>query len=82
MDITDITNKIKDTAKNIDTNKIKNTAKDISPNQRWLIVAVVIALVFFYWFGVRPGQIRKECAGKYGQASEYNYKQCLRSHGF
>ena len=45
----------------------------------WLIIVVVIVGVLFYWFGVRPGQIREECQRLtyYGN----NYDACLNEHG-
>lgn len=60
--------------------KIKNI-KHIPIGWAWLIVVVVVVVFSFYWFSLRPAQIKKECyqrsLGQYGT----NYGVCLRQNG-
>jgi len=49
-------------------------------NKTWLIVVVVGAIILFYWFGLRPAQIRKDCS-KASSGSERVYDRCLQQHG-
>lgn len=43
-----------------------------------LIILILVAL--FYWFELRPSQIRKECASRYPAVSNA-YKNCITQHG-
>lgn len=48
----------------------------------WLIIAIVGIILSFYWFSVRPENIRKNC---YISSVKYygsvNYEACLIEHG-
>lgn len=56
------------------------------------VIVIVILGGFFYWFGWRPTQIRKECYGsvitnpfqskpEIRSDFDFQYKDCLRKHG-
>ena len=48
---------------------------------RWLIVLVIGAIILFYWFGIRPSNIKKECAGRIDDNGYSMYEECLRQNG-
>jgi hypothetical protein len=46
------------------------------------LIGVAMAIGVWYWFVVRPEQIRKQCLEVVAQSDiEEAYKSCLRSHG-
>ncbi len=50
----------------------------------FLIGAVILGALAFYWFEWRPAQIRKECWNAMPSISDYNekvYQSCLRLYG-
>ena len=60
-------------------NNILEKIKNIPPVWAWLIVLIVGSVIAFYWFGVRPEQIRKNCYfGPSRPDAEYN---CLKRNG-
>lgn len=63
--------------------KIVDKVKKISPVWAWLIVVVIAAAVAFYWFGIRPGQIRSDCYRQYEGSNIDNggYLDCLGKNG-
>jgi predicted RND superfamily exporter protein len=74
------------------TSKIVNFVK----KNKWLVFAIAVAGVYFYWYQVRPGKIYSDCNrvaaektdGKFVMANDNSrayyesaYKQCLRDKG-
>jgi len=58
--------------------------------QYWIIILFffIILATLFYWFQLRPSQVKKECYNTAewwskgeGWAFDYHYRQCLRSKG-
>ena len=53
--------------------------KNISIGWVWLIIVIIGVITAFYWFSMRPEQIKKEC---YRQSmGGVNYDACIRQHG-
>jgi len=46
----------------------------------WLIVVVFVAAGTFYWFGMRPANIKQNCYRQTQYGSGY-YESCLRQNG-
>ncbi len=57
---------------------MQNKSKWIHTN-RFKITAIVITLMLFYWFSIRPSNIRKTCVAEYGIGHGYEY--CLHENG-
>lgn len=57
--------------------KVKNIRR-IPVGWAWLIVVVLGAVLSFYYFSVRPEQIKKEC---YVYRKLISYEECLIKHG-
>jgi hypothetical protein len=58
----------------------KINIKSIPLSWVWLIIAVVVLIFSFYWFSVRPEQIKKECYKK-ASVSNTPYRGCLLKNG-
>ena len=71
--------------------------KLIKGNKKFMLLVLIIITLAFYWFGVRPSQLKKEC-GQYAQtkldqvgsfdsrldwkiAGDDYYRSCLREKG-
>lgn len=62
--------------------KIKETKKYYKNNSSKVNIitgALIVLIGGFYWFSIRPEQIRKECAKD--NYSESSYRSCLRENG-
>lgn len=62
--------------------KIKNI-KNIPIGWAFLIVIIIVVVFSFYWFSVRPEQIRKECYKNRNMYGIYyhDYEGCLKGNG-
>lgn len=57
----------------------------------WIIIIILISGFAFYWYEMRPSNIRMQCSsylsngilglGKSIVEKERNYENCLRQHG-
>lgn len=95
----EISKKKMENQKNYTTNFNIYASKTISfvKKNKWLVFAIAVAFVYFYWYQVRPGKIYSECnriaasktndefrriSNEYSRAYyESAYKQCLRDKG-
>ncbi len=62
-------------------------------NKKYLILLALLLIVVFYWFGLRPAQIRKDCydyaystpnlgdTKEWVTATDYYYTACLHRKG-
>lgn len=55
--------------------------KYLSMGSTWLIVVIIGAIFSFYWFSVRPEQIKKECYKKSSLDYYFSYDDCLMRSG-
>ena len=60
-----------------------NEIKKLHIGLAWLIVAIIGSVMFFYWFGVRPEQIKKDCylRGQNALGWSGSYEDCLQQNG-
>lgn len=54
-------------------------------NNNIIIILTTILVLLFYWFQLRPSDIRKECSKQastpWGSILDKNYKDCLKTKG-
>lgn len=73
---------------------MENTTINSRPNSIYIALVIIAGLLFaFYWFVIRPGQIKKECydyayttpnlgdTQEWTTATNYYYEACLRRKG-
>jgi len=94
----EISNKKMENQKNYTTNFIIYASKTVNfvKKNKWLVFAMAVIFVYFYWYQVRPGKIYSDCNrvaaektdGKFVMANDNSrayyesaYKQCLRDRG-
>ncbi len=53
--------------------------KKISFRWAWFGLIIIVFATSFWWFGVRPAQIKKDCSNR--NRNSYNYEMCLHQSG-
>jgi len=84
MEMSDMANACPKCAFPIKSNNVQNIERKNTDHVMFIVCVVVALIVFaFYWYEVRPTQIRQQCYfdSKNSKNKEILYNDCLKENG-